>query len=94
MDKKDLNAIVYNMVDRIKAEKGVPEVMARALVGFALQQNSDALVASIQSPKLSIGVQRQPDSAFSGSAVEASAPIRQLVSVPYGGESEADLFPG
>lgn len=54
MDKKDLNAIVYDMVEKVMREKGVPEVMARALVGFALLQNSDALVAAIQCPKISV----------------------------------------
>ena len=50
MDKKDLAAIVTNLVEAVQREQNVPEGMARALVGFALMKNTEALVASIKNP--------------------------------------------
>ena len=50
MDKKDLHAIVVNMVEAVMREQNVPEGMARALVGFALMKNTEGLVASIKNP--------------------------------------------
>lgn len=50
IDKKDLNAIVVNMVEAVMREQNVPEGMARALVGFALLKNTEGLVASIKNP--------------------------------------------
>ena len=50
IDKKDLNAIVVNMVEAVMREQNVPEGMARALVGFALMKNTEGLVASIKNP--------------------------------------------
>jgi hypothetical protein len=56
MDKKDLAAIVTNLVEAVQREQNVPEGMARALVGFALMKNSEALVASIKNPAGAVGV--------------------------------------
>ncbi len=50
MDKKELTAIVTAMVEDVMGVQNVPEGMARALVGFALTKNREALVASIKSP--------------------------------------------
>jgi hypothetical protein len=50
LDKKDLAAIVTNLVEAVQREQNVPEGMARALVGFALMKNTEALVASIKNP--------------------------------------------
>jgi hypothetical protein len=52
MDKKDLNAIVVNLVEQVQREHNVPEGMARALVGFALMKNAEAIVASVKSPTI------------------------------------------
>jgi hypothetical protein len=56
MDKKDLAAIVTNLVEAVQREQNVPEGMARALVGFALMKNAEALVASIKNPAGAVGV--------------------------------------
>lgn len=52
MDKKDLIAIVTDMVEQLVREHNIPEPMARGLVGFALIKNKAALVDAIKSPKL------------------------------------------
>ena len=49
MDKKDLFAIVTDMVEQLVREYNIPEPMARGLVGFVLTKNKDALVESVRS---------------------------------------------
>jgi len=49
MDKKDLFAIVTDMVEQLVREYNIPEPMARGLVGFVLTKNKEALVESVRS---------------------------------------------
>lgn len=50
MDKKQIAAVIETIVKRIQEEKGLDEKTARGMVGAALQQGSEALLASIQVP--------------------------------------------
>jgi hypothetical protein len=52
MDKKILAGIVEGMVEKVAAAQNVDAGMARALVGFALTKNADALVKAITAPTI------------------------------------------
>lgn len=50
MDKKQIAKLTQTIVERIENERGLDEKTARGMVGAALSQGADALIASIQAP--------------------------------------------
>ncbi len=54
MDKKQLTAIVDDIINAVAAQNGLEEAEARTLVGIALKKNKAAFIQAVVVPSLGL----------------------------------------